>query len=835
MTSHDQVANERDIPDPGGESSPGWLWFVAWSAAYFAVGIFGLSSVYRTAPVAPVVLTSGVLLAALLLTPRSARLRMALLLGATDFVVDRLFGSWGPIAHAVIALILVFEAWVAVMVAERLGGRRVAMVGHLRDVTSLLVGAIVGSVAGALLGALVLVSLAHTNFTSAFIQWWAPDFVAYTTVAPALLTAAAAFESRVALSLARRAEFLLLLSLTWVGCWYVQTGWATISGPQAPLTVAVLPLLGWAAVRLGTLGTTWTTLLMGGLSVFYTLEGGTLFSRLTPSLVGQLLWTQVFVVTVGVSMLALAAALAERQSSLAAAAAALDESRRSAERFRAFFDGTSEMIAVVDRELHLVMCTSAWSDGYREWFGRSPRLGARLDMAELGEARSASREVANGWRRALNGERVALEQRVTPRGRPDAEIERLFVPLRDTTGEIIGATESVRDVAEIRQRQASEARARRLESIGQLAGGVAHDFNNIVSAILGYAEVVDQSLTTEDPLHADIAEITRAGERAARLTSQLLAYARRQVIEPRVVHLPSLLSGLEPMLNTLLGEHVTVRWILSPGTKAVRADPGQLEQVVVNLAINARDAMPDGGRLTIECDNVTLDEQHRARTLPAGDYVAITVSDTGEGMPPEIRDRVFEPFFTTKGTGRGTGLGLATAEGIITQAGGAIVVESAVGAGATFTVYLPQTSAAEVSVPPPAPPADLRGTERILLVEDDDALRALSARVLRDQGYTVVEAAAAGEATALDDETLQSFALLLSDVVLPDGNGAVTAERLSERHRGLRVLFMSGYIENSAQKGLLAAAPLLAKPFPPDALLRRVRATLDAGPATRGD
>jgi len=834
VTLHAQVADERDTTDPGRATAPGWQWFVAWSAAYFAVGVFGLSSVYRSAPVAPVVLTSGVLLAGLLLTPPPARLRMALVLGATDFVVDRLFGAWGPIAHAVMALILVFEAWMAVVVAERLGGRRVARVGHLRDVTSLLVGALVGSVAGALLGSVVLVNMAQTDFATAFVQWWAPDFVAYTTVAPALLTAAAAFESRVTMSLARRAEFLLVLSLTWLGCWYVQAGWAAVHGPQAPLTVAVLPLLGWAAVRLGTVGTTWTTLLMGGLSVFYTLQGGSLFNRLTPSLVGQLLWTQVFTVTVGLSMLALAAALAERQSSLAAAAAALDESRQAAQRFRAFFDGTSELIAVVDRELRLVMCTSAWSRSYSEWFGTSPRLGARLDTAALGGSHSVSRELADGWRRALNGERVSLAHRVTPHDRPDAEIERLFVPLRDTTGEIIGATESVRDVAEIRQRQASEARARRLESIGQLAGGVAHDFNNIVSAILGYAEVVDQSLAAGDPLHADMAEITRAGERAARLTSQLLAYARRQVIEPRVVHVPSLLSGLEPMLNTLLGEHVTTRWILSAGTNAVRADPGQLEQVVVNLAINARDAMPDGGRLTIECGNVRLDP-HRARTLPAGDYVAITVSDTGEGMPPEIRERVFEPFFTTKGTGRGTGLGLATAEGIVTQAGGAIVVESAVGAGSTFTVYLPPTSAVDGSVPPPAAPADLRGTERILLVEDDDALRALCARVLREQGYTVVEAAAAGEATALDDETLRSFALLLSDVVLPDGSGAVAAERLSERHRGLRVLFISGYIENGAQDGLLATAPLLAKPFPPDVLLRRVRAALDAQPAIRGD
>jgi signal transduction histidine kinase/CheY-like chemotaxis protein/integral membrane sensor domain MASE1 len=802
------------------------MWFAAWTAAYFAVGVFGLSSLFRSTPVAPVVLTSGVLLAALLLTPRPARLRMALLLGAADFIVDRLYGSWGPIAHALIAVILVLEAWTAVLVAEHLGGDRVAKIGRVRDVAVLLIGALTGSAAGGMLGALVLVSMAPMGFATAFVQWWAPDFVAYTTVAPALLTAAAAFESRVTMSLARRAEFVVVLSLTWLGCWYVQSGWTALGGRPAPLTVAMLPLLGWAAVRLGTVGTTWTTLLMGGVSVFYTLEGGSLFSGLTDSLVGQLLWTQVFTVTVGLSMLALAAALAERQSSLAAAAAALDESHRAAERFRAFFDGTSEMLAVVDRELRLVMCTSAWSRSYAEWFGTAPRLGTRLDQPSLAASRATMCEVTDGWRRAVAGERVSLAHRVTPPGRSEVEIERLFVPLRDLTGEIIGATESVRDVAEIRQRQANEARARRLESIGQLAGGVAHDFNNIVSAILGYAEVVDQSLPASDPLHADVAEITRAGERAARLTGQLLAYARRQVIEPRVVHVPALLAGLEPMLKTLLGEHITTRWILSPETKAVRVDPGQLEQVVVNLAINARDAMPEGGRLTIACDNVRLDP-HRVRTLAPGDYVTIVVSDTGEGMTPDVRERVFEPFFTTKGTGRGTGLGLATAEGIITQAGGAIVVESAVGAGTTFTVYLPQTQAEDMPALPTSVSGDFRGSERILLVEDDDALRALSARVLREQGYTVVEAANAGEATALDDATLRSCSLLLSDVVLPDVNGAVAAERLSQRHRALRVLFISGYVENGARQGLPAGAPLLMKPFPPDALLRRVRATLD--------
>ncbi len=812
-------------------SAPFWRWLAAWASAYFVLGAFGLTSLLHAAEVAPVVLTSGIFFAAMLLTPPSSRLWLAIALALTDVAVEQVFDFWGVLPHAAIAVTLAAEAWIAVIVAEQIGGPEVAALRRLRDVGALVGGAAAGTLLGAVPGALIQIWMDRLPFASAFLQWWAPDFVAYTVIAPALLASVTAFSVPAPRLRGGRLEFLLVVALSCLGTWYAHAGWILIGGPPAPLAVAVLPMLGWSAVRFGAVGTTWLTLLVGAMSVAYTFIGSSTYASLTTSLVGQLIWTQVFTVAVGLSMLALAVALSEREASVTAADIALDEARSGAERFRAFFEGTSEMLAVADRDLRLVMCTSAWMANCAQLFGTAPSLGMRLDEVDLGGTRQASREVADAWRRAVRGDRVALAQRVARPDGVEAEIERLFVPLRDATGEIIGATESVRDVAEIRQRQQQDARSRRLEMIGRLAGGVAHDFNNIISVILGYADVVFHRLPEGDARRADLAEIVRAGERAARLTGQLLAYARRQVIEPRVVDVPMLLSGLAPMLDRLLGEHITTQWALAADTEPVRVDPGQLEQVVVNLAVNARDAMPEGGRLTVECANVRLGVSD-VRTLAPGPYVLIAVSDTGAGMASEVRDRVFEPFFTTKGQGRGTGLGLATAEGIVNQAGGAIAVYSEVGAGTSFKVYLPPSPVrAAESAPGPVRADEPGGSERILLVEDDEAVRHLAARVLREHGYDVLEAASAADADKVSDEELGRCALLLSDVVLPDENGAVVAERLRGRRPHLRVLFMSGYAEQAVvQHGLVPhGVHLLAKPFAPETLLRRVRSVLAEG------
>jgi signal transduction histidine kinase len=379
-------------------------------------------------------------------------------------------------------------------------------------------------------------------------------------------------------------------------------------------------------------------------------------------------------------------------------------------------------------------------------------------------------------------------------------------------------------------------RSQRLEALGQLAGSVAHDFNNLLTVITGFSELVLQRLGATDPPRSYLEEITKAGERASALTRQLLAFSRRQVLETKVLDLNGVVTDAEQLLRRVVGETVELRSHLSPDLWPVRADRGQLDQVVLNLAVNARDAMPHGGRLTLETANVELDEgyaQHHPPLRP-GAYVRLTASDTGLGMTPEVQAHIFEPFFTTKAPGKGTGLGLATVYGIVKQSGGYIWVYSEPEHGTTFKIYLPRAvdgalSEADVSAPLLAAPG---GTETILVVEDDAPLRALVRGVLAASGYTVLEARAGEEAVRLGEQYAGPIHLLLTDVVMPGLSGRELAERLAARHPGLRVLFMSGYTDQVVvEQGMLEArAPFLQKPFSPETLRRKLREVLDPSP-----
>jgi two-component system, cell cycle sensor histidine kinase and response regulator CckA len=377
--------------------------------------------------------------------------------------------------------------------------------------------------------------------------------------------------------------------------------------------------------------------------------------------------------------------------------------------------------------------------------------------------------------------------------------------------------------------------AQKMEAVGQLASGIAHDFNNLLTVINGYADLLLQSLPPADSSQELLEEIRRAGERAAGLTRQLLAFGRRQVLAPRVLDLNAVAADTEAMLRRVIGEDVRLATVPGPGLWPVRADPGQVEQVLLNLAVNARDAMPTGGRLTIETRNVELDDEYALAHAGAhpGPHVLLAVSDTGCGMTDEVKARIFEPFFTTKGPGRGTGLGLATVYGIVTQSGGHLGVDSEAGAGTTFRVYLPR---AEGPVGEPkagsGAPAPRRGAETVLLVEDDPAVRALNRHVLAGCGYTVVEAGDGDEAwRAAVRHAGGPIHLLVTDVVMPGQGGRALAERLLERHPGLKVLYVSGYTDDAVVRhGVLREAMnFLQKPFTPTALAHRVREVLDRG------
>jgi len=413
--------------------------------------------------------------------------------------------------------------------------------------------------------------------------------------------------------------------------------------------------------------------------------------------------------------------------------------------------------------------------------------------------------------------------------------ERHAFPQR-VGGECVGTVVNWRDITERRRLEADLRHSQKMEAVGTLAAGIAHDFNNLLTAIIGYTELAESTLPPNAPEHDDLAQIRSAGERAAKLTRQLLTFARRQHMDARSVHLGGVVLQLDRLLRRLLGEHIEIVTHVADDLWSLRADAGQMEQIVMNLAINARDAMPSGGRLGLSVQNACIEPGGDSyQTVPPGEYVVLTVSDTGVGMTPEVLEHAFDPFYTTKDPGRGTGLGLATVYGIVQQHGGHILAESAPETGTTFEILFPRAGVTPADPPPAAAPDSDRTGHTILLVEDDVMVRRLTTRTLQHLGYGVIESEAPADAIAVAADPTQRIDLLLSDVMMPLMSGTEVAARSRGIRPTLPVLLMSGYTEQSVGDlvGRKHGYRFLSKPFTSAQLNEQVRAALEA-PDTAG-
>lgn len=479
-----------------------------------------------------------------------------------------------------------------------------------------------------------------------------------------------------------------------------------------------------------------------------------------------------------------------------------------------------------DAELRI---TSAMGAGLHS-VGIAPREAIGLTLFDFFRTRDSEFPAISAHRRALAGESVAFETAWETR-----RFESHVQPLRDGDGGIQGVIGVALDVTE-RDRLADQLRqSQKMQAVGELAGGVAHDFNNLLMVVKGHAQLLLDRMPDPSPMRQSVIQVEKAADRAASLTRQLLAFSRKQVLQPRVLDMNEVVAGMIRMFSRVIGENIEMAFLPGSSLGRVKADPGQIEQVLLNLVVNARDAMPDGGRLTIETSNVDLDRGYSAKhaSTEPGPYVMLTVTDTGCGMDAETQSHIFEPFFTTKGPGKGTGLGLATVYGVVKQSGGYIWVYSEVGHGTTFKIYLPRVVAEVDRTAPDTDSRDLaRGTETILFVEDEHSVRELVREYLCGNGYTVLEAPDGTEALKVTSAHDGPLHMLITDVVMPHLSGPELAAKIGALRPGVKVLFVSGYTDDTVfRHGVLeGGVAYLQKPFNLKALAQKIREVLSGQP-----
>ena len=729
------------------------------------------------------------------------------------------------LAAAGIALGNTLEAIVAAYLLRRSAGSRPQLDDLHQVRTLILVAAPLGALCGAVVGPLslwVTEALPSVALPAAATVWWTGDLLGALVVAPLFFSWAAPAQAQ---DNTRRLLEMVVLCVGTIAAAELGLGRFVNTALVRPVDYQYLlfPFVIWAALRFGARGASLMTLAVSAVAVGHTVQGGGPF--VSPTAVRTLFEVACYLAVVAVTGLVLAAAVRwERQQATKALAQSEDRLRRAldAARMGTWFWTTEGNSLTCDENL-------------RQLYGLIPGEHVSTHQELLDHVHPEDREsVRQAVQRALqDGDALDYEFRVLlPDGRVRWIADQGEVH-RDDQGRPTDVTGVSTDITERRVAEERLSQAERMESVGRLAGGVAHEANNQMSVVLGTAEFILRRSDVPEAVRDDAELIRKAAERTAAVTAQLLAFSRRQILKPQVLNLNVLLTAWETVLRRVMGEDCGVTLRLASGAGLVRADPGQLEQVLLNLAINARDAMPRGGSITMETFNAELTGEH-ARLKPTavrpGPYVVLAVSDTGQGMDQETMSHIFEPFFTTKGIGQGTGLGLATVYGIVKQSDGYIWVYSEPGQGTTFKIYLPllQETASQPTIV--AEPVRSGAAEVILVVEDELSVRSVMKRALEDAGYRVLEAGRAAEAIEVLTTHSGQISLVLTDVVMPGTSGPELADRIKQWTPYIPVLFTSGYTDGEiARRGLLQpGAVFLQKPFTPDALVRSVRERLAA-------
>jgi PAS domain S-box-containing protein len=789
------------------------------AASGYAAARLGYVFQIRPAGVSVVWPPSGLILAILVSLER--RYWPAVLIGAFtgNFVADTSQGL-SPLLALAGSAVNAGESLLAAWFLVRYAGPRLSLT-TLKEVGWLVIGAaVLCNGLTALAGALVISRGTLDRFWEGWFVWWAGDGMGMLVVAPVILVWRHVFASRERIPLAQLAEAALVLIVLGALANYSLTDRASSFAAWGGHPYLAFPLLIWAAIRFGPWGAATASFVLAAVTIWSASQALGVLVEPDRSRLDQVLGVYSFLALAGLSSLVPASILAERKST----ELRLTESEG---RFRQMAEFIGETFLIVDLPTGKPLYVSPmWS---RIW-GRPLEEGYDLRVWFDSAVPDDRRRMVEWQERVSRGEKSIATFRIR---RPDGGVRwirgRAF-PVQDEAGGVHRLVAVCEDITDLRQAETRLAQSQKMEALGRLAGGVAHDFNNLLTVIQGETQLLGDALVDDSVSQESLGHILRATERAAGLTRQLLAFSRHHLVEPVVFDLNVLVAEMAAMLRRLIGEDVRLETILPQYPMPVRADRGQIEQVITNLAVNARDAMPTGGSLTLEIVTTRLEEPRpgSGSELRAGEYVVLAMSDTGTGMTAEVQAHIFEPFYTTKSLGQGTGLGLATSLGILQQADGNLTAYSELGLGSTFRMYLPlipvdQVDAilAEAMVPP-------RGNETILVVEDEPAVRRIVVQLLEGQGYTVLEAGHAEEAERRLSEYPGAVDLLLTDVVLPGLGGREIAERSKASRPGIRTLFMSGYTDDAILRHRLLEhnVSLIQKPFTREELARKVREVL---------